>query len=257
MGLFDLFKKKNPLSEPESGSKESTNDTTPIDINLYILEGIKSKLIELGFKTEKHPHYLSLIVNSEIEIATSLVQYPNLHPTIMYVMTLTMHKDYFEKGIEEFIVGMGLSIPEKVREIANNYVNTIFLPIVESFSDSHDANVDFKAISNNKEILWHPKLANLSHQGQWKNPIANDKLFKEVADVIKPLLSENKFNWLKLYVSRNINGQIEADCVLNNVPIETGMASLRDFAKTWTMDSEFKGLKQFIMLRRCDAYDHE
>jgi len=251
MGLFDFLKKKS--SDNDRVDKQTT--TTPIDNNSYLLETLNSRLIELGYQVDRHPQYLALIVNSEIEIATVIINNPNNHPSILHLMILTIQPKYFPNGIEENIVGIGDNIQAKVNSVIDNYINTTFLPIIDSFSDSHNPDLDFSTILNDKEVLWHPKLGNLTLQGQWNDQPQNETFFDIIRDKLKNKLTSNKLNWLKLYISKRADGTIIGECLFNNEPWEEGLVDITEYAKSWKLKSDFQGLKQFIMFRKCDAFD--
>ncbi|MCZ2357503.1 MAG: DUF6348 family protein [Bacteroidia bacterium] len=250
MGLFDFFKKKS------SDSKQiDRQQPEPTDNNSYLLETLRNRLIELGYQVDKNPQYLALVVNSEIEIATVIVDNPNNHPSILHLMILTIHPKYFPNGIEENIVGIGTNIQDKVNSVIDNYINTTFLPIIDSFSDSHNPDLDFSIIMNDKEVLWHPKLGNLTLQGQWNDQPENESLFEIIKDKLKYKLTSNKLNWLKIYISKRADGTIIGESLFNNEPWEEGLADITEYAKSWRLKSDFQGLKQFIMFRKCDVYD--
>jgi hypothetical protein len=250
MGLFDFFKKK-----PSDVKQSDTQQTPAIDDNSFLLETLKGRLAELGCLVERHPQYLALIVNSELEIATIIIDNPNNHPSVLHLMILTIHSKYFPNGIEENIVGIGKSIRDKVASVIDNYVNTTFLPIMDSFSDSHNPELDFSTTIDGKEILWHPKLGNLTLQGQWDNPPQNEPFFEIMKDKLENKLTSNKLNWLKLYISKRVDGTIIGECNFNNQPWKEGLDDITRYAESWEMKSDFQGLKQFIMFRKCDAFD--
>jgi len=246
MGLFDFFKKKPAYT---------AHTQAPIDQNAYLLDELKTRLTALGYTVEKHPQYLSLVVNSELEIATVIVDNPNNHPSILHLMVLTIHPRYFPGGIEENVVGLGTTVETKVASVLDNYINTTFVPIMESFTDSHDPELDFSATVNGRETLWHPKPGNLTLQGQWGSQPQGEPLFALLKDKIKHHLADNKLNWLKLYISRQPDGTPIGECLLNNEPWHEGLHEITRYVHTWPKDGNFRGMKQFIMFRRCDAYD--
>ena len=245
MGLFDFFKKKSSNNKPSQ----------PIDENWYLLENLGNRLTALGYKVKQNPEYLALQINSEIEIATFIIDDPNNHPNIIHLMILTIHPEYFANGIQENIVGIGTTIQDKVSSVIDNYITTTFLPIIDSLSDSHDPEMDFSTIIYGKEILWHPKLGNLSLQGEWKEYPKNESFFEIIKDKLKDKLKTSKLNWLKLYISKRTDGTIIGECLFNNEPWNEGLSVITEYAKSWEMESDFQGMKQFILFRRCDAYD--
>ncbi len=250
MGLFDFFKKKSRGNVPANPKGEA-----PIDNNFYLLNVLKDRLFHLGYQANTHPQYLALIVNSELEIASVIIDNPNNHPSIIHLMILTIHPVYFPDGIEENIIGIGATMQEKVNSVIDNYVDTTFLTIIDSFSDNHSPELDFMTIIEGKEILWHPKLGNLTFQGQWSERSQNEPFFEIIKDKLKSKLTSQKLNWLKLYISKTEDGKILGECLFNNDPWEEGLLEITEYAKKWQMTGSFQGLKQFIVFRRCDAYD--
>lgn len=250
MGLFDFFKKKSSYSKPAEREQLKA-----IDSNSYLLEILRNRLSELGYEVERHPQYLALIINSEIEIATAIIDNPNNHPSLLHVIILAIHPKYFPQGIEENIVGVGTNIQDKVDSAVSNYLNTTFLTIIESFSESHNPDLDFYTMINGKDILWHPKLGSLSLQGRWTQQPENEPFYEIIKDRLHEALRSNKFNWLKLYISKRADGKIIGECLFNNEPWQDGLDCITEYAESWEMENEFKGMKQFIMFRKCDAYD--
>jgi Family of unknown function (DUF6348) len=250
MGLLDFFKKKSAESK-----QAAIQEIEPIDNNSFLLETLRNRLIELGYEVERHPQYLALVVNSEIEIATAIIDNPNNHPSILHLLILTTQPQYFPNGIRENIVGIGITIQDKVNSVIDNFIDTTFLPIIDSFSDSHNPDLDFSITQNGKEVLWHPKLGNLTFQGQWDDQPQNEPFFEIVKYKLKNKMTSNKLNWLKLYISKRADGSIIGECLFNNEHWEEGLSDITEYAKSWRMKSEFQGLKQFIVFRRCDAYD--
>jgi hypothetical protein len=126
---------------------------------------------------------------------------------------------------------------------------------MNSGSDSHDPDIDFISIVNGKEVLWHPTLGTLHSQGQWNKYPEGEPLYDLLKYQIHNQLTTNKINWLKIYISKRADGEIIGECLFNNKPWEVASNLIIDYAKT-EMSGEFKCLKQFIVFRRCDKYDH-
>jgi hypothetical protein len=250
MGIFDFFKRK----QTEQILKEETIPQ-PIDNNSYLIEVLKSKLLDMGYEVERNPQYLTLIVNSELEISTVIIDVPGIHPYLMQIRVLTAHPLYFPNGIDENLAGAGETIESKIDTALDNYLNSTFMPIIAGFSDSHDPEVDLLVKTNESEVLWHPKLGNLMVQGQWELQPEWNYLFDILKDKITGLLKGDKFNWLKIYISKRADGTIIGECLFNNQPWDSGLDNIVKHAESWNIEGNFKGLKQFIMFRRCDLYD--
>lgn len=246
MGLFDFFKTKS--STPQQPTEE------PISPDMYLISELKRRIEELGYMVEQSSEYISIIVNSEIEFATEIINNPENHPSIIQLHIVAIHKVYFPNGIHENIVGVGTTLQEKVATVIDNYLLTTFPPIIDSFSDSHYLELDF---TDHNNILWHPKLGSLSVQGQWENIADNDNepIFDILKERFKYIMADQKINWLKIYVSRFENNKIIAECLLNNQHWSEGFEDMVEYVKTWGQSGTFLGQKQFIMFRRCDAFD--
>lgn len=251
MGLFDFFKKKS------TGQKQSETATalSPAERNGYVLAALKDRLMAAGYHAEKHPQYLSLIVNTDLEIATVIMDNPGYHPSLLHLMVVTIHPQYFPDGIHEDIVGIGASFEDKVNSVLDNYLNTTFQPIMDSFTDSHNPALDFTTMVNGKEVLWHPKMGPLTLQGQWSDPPQNEPFYELLKDKLPGLLTNNKLNWLKLYIARQADGSLTGECLFNNEIWKEGLEEIAAYAYTWKMHSDFQGMKQFMVFRRCDASD--
>jgi hypothetical protein len=244
MGLFDFFKTKT------SNTQQRIEE--PINPDMYLISELQRRIEELGYSVEKSTQYISLIVESEIELATEIINSPENHPSLIQLHIVAIHKVYFPNGIHENIVGVGTTLQEKVTSVIDNYLSTTFPAIIDSFTDSHQLDLDF---TDDNSILWHPKLGNLSVQGQWENIAEDEPIFDILKGRLKNAMSNQKINWLKVYVSRLPNDEIIVECLLNNQYWSEGYADMVEYVKTWKQSGVFLGQKQFIMFRRCDACD--
>jgi hypothetical protein len=165
------------------------------------------------------------------------------------------HPKYFRGGIQEYCVGVGLNFPDQVGAALNNYINAIFLTIMDSFTESHDPRFDFMVNTDGSDVLWHPKLGSLVLQGKWSGQPQNEPLFELLRNLVPGKLTSNKINWVKIYLSKQPGQEIIGECVFNNQPWEEGLNRVAQYANSWQIEGDFKGIKQFIMFRRCDQYD--
>lgn len=247
MGIFSFFKKKIVNS----------TSSNLFDENLYIIEVLSNKLSSSGLKVEKNKEYLALKINSEFEIAGAVINTPNTHPNLVQIMILVTHPKYFPSGIVDNVAGIGETIQEKINSAIENYLTTTFKPILESFSENHNPELDFTTKFGNNEILWHPNLGDLVFQGNWKEFPEGEPLFEILKETVKNKLENQKFNWLKLYISKNSNNEIIGECIFNNEPWNEGLSIISEYAKNWNQKVEyFLAQKQFIIFKRCDKFDN-
>jgi len=249
MRLFDFLKKKKAITS-QLGQQ---NEAPPINKNWHVLTTLETLLSEMGYAIKRHTQYLALIVNDELEIGVMVMENADNHPSIMHLMVSASHPKYFPNGIIENIVGAGYTIEDQINTTLDNYINSTFITIMDSFSDSHDPDLDFITIVNGKEVLWHPKLGALNAQGQWNEYPEGEPLYDLLKNEIPNQLTTDKINWLKIYISKRADSEIIGECLFNNAPWDAASNEIFNYAKTWEMPDEFKGLKQFIVFRRCDA----
>ncbi|MDI9311642.1 MAG: DUF6348 family protein [Limnohabitans sp.] len=247
MGIFNFFKKKTT----------NNNDSNVVDENLYLIEALTNKLTSFGHNVERNKDYLALKIDSELEIAGAIINTPNAHPNLTQIMILVTHPKYFPMGIIDNVAGIGPTTQEKINSALENYLTTTFKTIVESFSENHNPEKDFTTKFGNNEILWHPKLSDLVFQGNWEEFPEEEPLYETLKEAVKDKLKNQKFNWLKLYVSKNSNSEIIGECIFNNEPWDEGLLIISEYAKNWNQQVDyFLAQKQFIIFKRCDKFDN-
>jgi len=251
MGLLNFFRIKPAKSIP---AKQPAT-AMPVNRNLYLLDIFKQRLCEMGWRVEWHKAYLAIIINDELEIATLIIDNPNNNPGVLQLLVLANHPKYFPTGIQDSLAGIGATFQDQVDAALNNYINATFSAIMESFSESHSPAYDFMVTTGDKPVLWHPKFGNLVLFGEWNEQPQNEPLFECIKHVVPDKLTSNKINWLKIYLFKHADKPVMGECVFNNQPWDEGLTELLDYADSWSIDGDFKAIKQFIMFRRCDKHD--
>jgi|GEM_PF-3113879 len=242
MGLFD-FLKKGPAPEEHN-------------INNQVIPLLKAELTALHHPVVYSDQDAALIINDVIKIKPAIINItPHPNASVLQLQVITIHKDYFPQGIEVNLAGIGTDVNDSLGSAISNYITTVFPVIIDSLSDSHYPEADFFSETGGREILWHPKLGDLFTQGQWESIPEGEAFFTLLQNDVKDKLMDQKLNWLKVYVARMPNGGIITECLLNNEVWEEGVEILRDSVQTWPQTPAFLGIKQFMMFRRCDAYD--
>ncbi len=241
MGLFDFFKKK-PAPAPLPATP------SPEEMHQRLINVLAERLTALGFRATQHTQHLSLIVNEKVEIAPLIIPDANLHPTIMQVMFLTMHQELFPDGIEEHIPGLGTSLQQQMESAVENYLFAIFEPISRSLAGTQHAHKQLMA--NDNTTVWHVTLGNIALQGKWNTAPTQTFLFEQLQSLLPAQMQDQPVNWLKLYVSKSAEGNIMAECVLNNKEWAKGHELLTHYAESWYINGNFHGLKQFMVFRK-------
>jgi len=73
-------------------------------------------------------------------------------------------------------------------------------------------------------------------------------LFTNSIGAFEGLVRESHFYGIRLFVSRDTEGIIEAECRVNGVDLPTGAAALANYAKTWP-DRGFEYRKQYVCIQ--------
>lgn len=135
-------------------------------------------------------------------------------------------------------------------------MNNTFNPIIESFSENHIPEMNFTTKVSDNDVLCHPNFGELVFQGQWTEFPDGEPLYEILKEKIKYKLNDQKFNWLKIYVTKNSKKETIAECIFNNEPWEEGLLLISEYAKNWSQKVDyFLAQKQFIIFRRCDQFD--
>ncbi|MBV8251289.1 MAG: hypothetical protein JO154_01680 [Chitinophaga sp.] len=226
-------------------------EDTPVYEQLTHL--LKEKLMEQHYHVEFNPERISLMVDHQVEVVASDVIQEGLHPNLTKLVFVVMHPEYFPDGIVEYLVGVGTTLHEKLESGIDNFLSTIFPPIMDGFNDTHDPDLDF---NDRDGILWHPKEGQIGLQGNWEEEPETASMREILNIFLKSIIPNQKFNWLKIYAAKDGQGNITHECNLNNQPWEAGAKVVADFAADWKNPNIFCGLKQFIVYRRCDAFDN-
>lgn len=244
MGLFDVFKRKQEPAEPSP------------DMNRLLLSALEAKLVERGHPIQRSSQYLALTVGDELEIALAELPMPGAHPLLLQALAISIHPVHFPQGIETTLIGIGETPESKARSAIENYVSHIFPSIAESLGEQH-SDQDFESRTGGRTLLWHPNVGPLVLQGQWTDTdtYTRDSLLHLLQEPLKNKLADQKLNWLKLYVARQSGDQIDFECSLNNETWEEGALLLEQYARQWPKNDDFLAQKQFLVFRRCDAFD--
>ena len=225
------------------------------EANQYLIQRLAEKITALGYRVELSKQYVALTVNESLELATAIVDNPNYHPNVLHLLIYAINEAYFPKGIEENVVGIGSTMEEKVEFVLENYLGTTFQPILASLSDEHFPPLDFMAEVGGKQALWHPKLGMLSLMGKWEQVPEGEPIYDLLKNDLQNGLSNQKINWLKIFLARQADGSVNIELLLNNQIWEAPALKLRQYVQTWGQSGVFLAQKQFMTFRRCDKFD--
>ncbi|ALU26730.1 MULTISPECIES: DUF6348 family protein [Myroides] len=240
MKLFNFQKKKT-----ESHDQPHTEEE-------ILLHELVDQITKLNYTIQVDKATQIIIVNDQLLLEFRIIRNPDYAKELMHLMINTAHPTHFPDGIMESIAGIGETVQDRIASVVENYITSTFKPIAESLTDTHSPEYDF--ISD--EVLWHPALSDLRVQGSFNRELSGDELYLLLVSKLESMLSrDQKFHWLKMYISKQQSGEIIGDCLLDNEPWDEGLDILADYISTFPVESTFIGIKQFVVFRRCDKYD--
>ena len=240
MKLFNFQKKKT-----ESHDQPHTEEE-------ILLHELVDQITKLNYTIQVDKATQIIIVNDQLLLEFRIIRNPDYAKELMHLMINTAHPTHFPDGIMESIAGIGETVQDRIASVVANYITSTFKPIAESLTDTHSPEYDF--ISD--EVLWHPALSDLRVQGSFNRELSGDELYLLLVSKLESMLSrDQKFHWLKMYISKQQSGEIIGDCLLDNEPWDEGLDILADYISTFPVESTFIGIKQFVVFRRCDKYD--
>nr|WP_314466261.1 DUF6348 family protein [uncultured Clostridium sp.] len=174
---------------------------------------------------------------------------------IVLQLDFIIKHENFDTEILESAAGIGREndIYDAIRNGTASFVSNVIEVIADAFCDTHNPELDFQTVLGDRQHIWHPKIGGLHAQGYCdKNTIDNNRIFNILKDEIVPRLGTKRFYWIKVYVSRQADGEIITQCTFNNEPFLKAQQKMEEYAKSWNTGNQFKGEKQFILIRQCD-----
>jgi hypothetical protein len=161
----------------------------------------------------------------------------------------------FDTEIIESVAGIGSgnNIYDAIRNGTASFVSNVLEVIAESFCDTHNPELDFETVLGDSVQVWHPKIGELHTQGYRDiDTVDNSRIFNILKDEIIMRLGTKRFYWIKVYISSQADGEIITRCTFNNEPFLKAQQKMEEYAKSWNTGNQFKGEKQFILIRQCD-----
>ncbi|NIG55987.1 DUF6348 family protein [Chitinophaga sp. Cy-1792] len=249
MGFFDFLKKKDAAPEQEP-TPAPAHDVTPEE---YLFNSFKEQLLSQHYHVQAFSNNgrHALFIDNQLLLEPTIIPTPGMHPLLVQVNFQARH-EAFQDIISEMVAGIGDTMAARLDSAISNYMSTTLPPIMDSLTDSHYPELDFQDAN---DILWHPKPGNIGFQGSWEDTDMPDDnvMMQLLTPALSAIIPDQQFNWIKIYYGIQGSEITGSDCLLNNEPWPEGDAILKDFVLQWATPDHFKGIKHFIMLRRCDG----
>lgn len=174
---------------------------------------------------------------------------------VVLQLDFIVKQENFDTEIIESVAGIGSgnNIYDAIRNGTASFVSNVLEVIAESFCDTHNPELDFETVLGDSVQVWHPKIGELHTQGYRDiDTVDNSRIFNILKDEIIMRLGTKRFYWIKVYISSQADGEIITRCTFNNEPFLKAQQKMEEYAKSWNTGNQFKGEKQFILIRQCD-----
>lgn len=183
----------------------------------------------------------------------------------MLIVHYTASGEGQTQGIEVTCVGMGADTDHAVRESLANYAGNV-IPVLEQWRTRHNCLADvsevelvgksgvlrFEAIGGPLTCRGLPDLAG-DHA-----PIVLEGYVPRIAMELAKSPVPNRLHWLECFAGRQLNGDINATCRLDNRDWRPGRQLLEADAQTWPITgAPLTSRRQFIMLVPLDPGNEE
>ncbi|SHI95611.1 hypothetical protein SAMN02745163_01104 [Clostridium cavendishii DSM 21758] len=235
------------------GTKDNIKSPN-INVNEKLLNYLQKALSDKSLKSE--------IIDGKIFInkfrisieawVSDRIEHPNV---IAMHLNFIISQEQFEDNILESLVAIGEKNDEDdaILNGIESFVTGVLNSVIESFYDAYSEELAFETRWNDEKKLWHPKLGFLQVQGYCNNKLIDEsRIFNILKNDIKIRLGNKRFYFIKVYVSKQVNGKIIAECTLNNEPFYEANQKMEEYAKVWRTEGNFKGEKQYIIIKQCD-----
>jgi hypothetical protein len=219
-----------------------------------ILEILREESILSNTKSEIKNHEL-LIHDYKMSIKARVSNKTQHQNALLIQLDFIIKQENFDTEIIESVAGIGREndINAAIKNGVASFASNVLEAITCSFYDTHNPELDFETMPGNSLHIWHPKIGVLHTQGYCDiNTVDNNRIFNMLKDDIIPRLGTKRFYWVKVYISRQSDGKVITQCTFNNEPFLIAQQKMEKYAESWNTGNQFKGEKQFILIRQCD-----
>ncbi len=222
--------------------------------NHLLLYSLRQSLEQAGIPVEFSQKYAALELPGGLEIASGPVE-GEFHPSMLPFWILTIHPEYFPRGIDMQVVGLGDTVEQQVYTVTDQYLSGIFNTIYSGLEGRFNPEEDISVEMEEGDQRFHTSAGALQYQGNWDGLQRPESLLSLLMPEVTNRMENREFSWVKAYVARHPDGRIVGDCFWNNEFWPEGFAQLEHFIQNLPPNDVFIGLKQFILFRKCAGND--
>lgn len=222
---------------------ERTGHTITRGESFFIVEPVKLKIeTEIGERNEHN-------VNGE-------------HSVVLNLSIKATHEQMFPEGIWDCLAGVGGNDDEAFFYAASVWTEGVFLTIHEILvpTETKDFQVPrFDMLTRNQEtgeeFGWKLYLGAFQAVGEFASRTDLDEtiLVQKLLSAISSVTAEKRLYWVKIYIAKLSETDIQGDCWLNNQDWIDGLNALYWFAEEWKDIKSYAAMKQFVIIKPCEV----
>lgn len=174
---------------------------------------------------------------------------------IVQIDFLVSNGEFGEEGIYETLAGIGKenNVEEAIKNSIDTFTKTVFKVVLEALKDKHNLNLDIETSLKGLTRIWHPHVGTIQAHGfDDLTGAGNNRIYNLLKDEIVKRLRNKRFYWIKVFVSRQIDGKLMYQCLLNNKPFLEADRILEEYVKGWTANNTYMVEIQYIVIRQSD-----
>lgn len=249
------LRKRPPSLEPTATLPASIRDASASSV----LPLLHSVLEEHGLQPEAHSEELRLSSGLRIKAEfLDAVDVPQSHVRTCTHITAT-HDTFFPNGLAEFVHAAGSTVEEALREGFSNWAKTDLIALEDAARaeprDCTSMTMEFPSWDGKprtRRIIFGPTLhlaTGPAPSQDEEHPFCPCCLFTNSMEAFQPVLDSEETLGIRLFASRDAQGECAADCRINGEDFAPGVEKLNDYARTWRATPGLEYRKQYVVVR--------
>lgn len=256
--LFGSKKDQEELKEvqteerKEEGKEEEVKIT---DENELVIKLLKKKLSQISFQVDDNKEMAVIpAIGTSIKAA---IRGKNQQENgiIIHIDFSISNNEFGDEGIFESLAGIGKgnNLESAIGNCLDAFMVSVFKAVSESLQDNHNPNLDIETTSNGLERIWHPHVGPILAQGfEDLTGQSNDRIYNLLKDLIIKRLNNKRYYWIKVFASKQVNGKLAYQCLLNNKPFLEAERIIEEYIKGWPASNSYMAEMQYIVIRQSD-----
>lgn len=228
-----------------------------------VLSLLAATLWEHGFEAAEMDGFLALSSGIHLRVEfLELVELANDNVRTSTRITAS-HGSHFPKGLPEFQHAAGSSAEVSISDGFSSWAKTDLVTLLDSIrekpNDCTYMDMNFSPTTSDKPITRRVVFGPTSHlasptaQVEEEHPFCPCCLFTQNFEAFKPVLESKETVGIRLFASRDGNGEISADCRVNGNDYSEGAARLIEYVRSWPLRDGLEFRKQYVMIRSVEA----